>query len=319
LSVRTEIRNDNSNRVLSRAPRRGYPSIESLKVAKNDKSQPARRDPFAAISTYALPACNRKLRGCRYVVRAKRAIIVLIAADSTTSMADDEPKSELSYAQFQAMCDGYEREPTLANYVRLRRTFGLRAGTTVGRFHDFEPLSIATELGRLSIDPALVDSALDGNQWDDGLNIDRLVLRIMECLIERDQIEKRGSAHVQSRKIAISDSLVDFLIVAMLETFEDSIPSSLVLLIRERLCGANPDRHKEHLLAHRRREAVAIAAVKFPKGKVSIRTIAKILSVQPSTISRAFPNGSFQREVDKFRREIDAFGLRGNGAAQKPR
>jgi hypothetical protein len=224
-------------------------------------------------------------------------------------MADDEPKSERSYAQFRAMCDAYEREPTLANYVRLRRTFGSSA-TAVRRFHDFEPRAIAAELQRLGIDPRLVDSALDGDEWDDGRNIDRLVLRIMECLIQRDQIEKSGSVHVQSRGIAISDSLVDFLIVAMLETMEDSIPASLILLIRERLCGANPDLHQEHLQAQRRREAVAIAAVKFPNGKVSIRKIAKMFNVQPSTISRAFPGGCFQKEVDKFRRKIDAFGLR---------
>jgi hypothetical protein len=233
---------------------------------------------------------------------------------------DDEPtKSELSNAELLAMVDAYEREPTLANYVRIKRTFGLRVDTSVGRYYDFEPLSIAKELRRLGIGPALVDSALDGDQWHDGKNIDRLVLRIMECLIERDQIEKSGSAHVQSRKIAISDSLVNFLIVAMLETFEDSIPPSLIVLIRERLCGSNPDRYKEHLQVQRRRDAIAIAAIKFPKGKVSIRKLAKILDVEPSTISRAFPGGSFQKELDKFRQEIDAFGLRGNGAAQKPR
>ena len=114
--------------------------------------------------------------------------------------------------------------------------------------------------------------------------------------------------------MAISDSLVDFLIVAMLETMEESVPPSLVVLIRNRLCGENPDRRKEQLVMQRRSDAVALAALTFPSGKVSLRKIAKLMHVQTSTLSRAFPDGSFQKEVDKFRREIDAFGLRRNRA-----
>jgi hypothetical protein len=165
---------------------------------------------------------------------------------------------------------------------------------------------IEEELRQFKLDRWLVSGALDGNDRD----VDELALRLMERLIERDTIEKSGEVHLQSRRIAISDGLVNFLIVAMLEPMEEFIPPSLVVLIRERLCGTNPDLYKEYLQMQRKRDSLALAAFAFPVGKVSIRKIAKLMKVQPSTVSRWFPNGDFQRELDKFRQAVDKFGLR---------
>jgi hypothetical protein len=162
----------------------------------------------------------------------------------------------------------------------------------------------------------LVNGALDGEERQ----MDELALRLMEALIEREKIEKRGGSHLQSRRIAISDSLVDFMIVAMMEATEawDSpIPRSLVVLARERLCGTAPDRHKEFLRIQRRRDAIALAALKFPRGRVSVRKIASLMGVEPSTIIRWFPDGDFQEQVDQFRRSVDAFGLRSRRAREQ--
>jgi hypothetical protein len=213
--------------------------------------------------------------------------------------------AERRYADYRALAEEYEREPSIENYVRFKRTFGAIIGVGIA----VDPISIEPELRQFGIDPSLVSQALDGDEYE----IDELALKLMERLIERKKLEERGTTHVQSRQIAISDSLVNYLIVASLEALEEneaSIPSSLVRLIRDRLCGAHPDRYTEFIRLQRRRDAVAMAAIKFPTGKVSIRRIAALMDVEPSTISRWFPDGDFQEHVDRFRVSIDAFGLR---------
>jgi hypothetical protein len=221
-------------------------------------------------------------------------------------MTGEKLDPDQSYAHYQALLEAYESEPTLVNFVRFRRALG---GSIVSRSLEVDPFTMEAELRQFGIDPWLVSAALDGDEYQ----IEELALRLMEALIEREELEKRGAAHLQSRRIAINDSLVDFLIVATLEATaeqEVSISSALVRLIRERLCGANPDRHNEYMRMQRRRDAIALAALKFPSGQISIRRIAALMKVEPSTISRWFPDGDFQQHVDRFRKSIDALGLR---------
>jgi hypothetical protein len=220
------------------------------------------------------------------------------------SMADERPKTDQIYARYQALAEAYEREPTLANYIKFSRTLG----GSIARPIEIDPFSIEMELRLFGIDPRLVSEALDGDES----KINELALRLMEALVKRKKLEKSG-AHLQSRRMAISDSLIDYLVVAALEaTEEHDVPlsSALVRLIRERLCGVNPDRQNEFLRMQRRRDAIALASLKFPSGEVSIRRIAALMKVEPSTISRWFPDGDFQQHVDRFRKSIDALGLR---------
>jgi hypothetical protein len=46
---------------------------------------------------------------------------------------------------FKELLNAYEREPTLANYVRFRRMFGV-SGTDVARSTQFDPFEIEAEL-----------------------------------------------------------------------------------------------------------------------------------------------------------------------------
>jgi hypothetical protein len=206
-------------------------------------------------------------------------------------------------SHYMSLVDAYEKAPTMANYVRLKRTGG---PAVIGRFADFDPLTIEAELRRYGIDPLMVCSALEGDERE----IEKLSVRLMECLIERDQIEKEGHTHVQGRQIAISDSLVDFLTVAMLEAVAEENHTAMVVLIRERLCGQNPDYYKDFLVFTKQRKAVALAALRFPTGKISVRKVAKLMNVEPSTVSRWFPAGALQEQVDKFRKSVGALGLR---------
>jgi len=215
---------------------------------------------------------------------------------------------DLGLARFRALLDAYECEPTLANYLRFRRAFR-GADTEIGWLRDFEPASIETELRQFGIDPWLVSDALEGAAD----KIDELALQLMEQLVERERLEKNGKSHLQSRKLVISDGLIDFLAVAALQASaasDEGIPPSLVVLIGDRLAGSTPDRHKEFLREQRKKEAIARAAINLPKEKVSIRRVAAMMDVEPSTVSRWFPDSDLAHQVEVFRRSIDALGLR---------
>jgi hypothetical protein len=210
-----------------------------------------------------------------------------------------------------SLVEAYVKEPSIKNYVHLRRAYYLRgayyrANAVAQTFIDFNEHTIEKELRQYGMEPLLVSEALEGNDRQ----IDELSLRLMEKLIERDKLAKEGHTQVQSRGIAISDSLVDFLIVAMLQAVVEEEHPALAVLIRERLCGQKPDYYEKYLRLIDQRRAIALAALKFPNGKISVRKIAELMNVEPSTVSRWFPDGDLQEKVDQFRKSIDALGLR---------
>jgi hypothetical protein len=215
-----------------------------------------------------------------------------------------KPFNDQAFLDWKSLLDAYDNEPTMINYVRLKRAYGVSA--VVQKFMDFDPHTITKELRHFGIEPSLVSGALDGNEFD----IEELSVRLMERLIERESFEKEGRTQVQSRGMAISDSLVDFLIAAMLQAALEEEHPALCHLITERLCGQKPDTYNEHLRQINQREAVALAAVKLLPGETSIRKVAKLMKVEPSTVSRWFPAGDFKEQVEQFRRSVDAFGLR---------
>ena len=93
--------------------------------------------------------------------------------------------------------------------------------------------------------------------------------------------------HLQSRGKGISDALIDHLIVVMLEALQhhDVAPRpSLVLLMRERLGGANTDIFKSHKKRESQDQAIFHGFQLRRRGvQPTIRRVADILGVQPST------------------------------------
>jgi hypothetical protein len=209
---------------------------------------------------------------------------------------------------WKSLVEAYWKEPTIINYVRLSRAYG---GSAIAQtFIDFDAQAIEKELRQFGMEPLLVSGALDGNEFE----IEELSLRLMERLIERDELAKEGHTQVQSRGFAIGDSLVDFLIVAMLQAAVEDAHPALTVLIKERLCGQKPDYYEKYLRLMDQRKAIALAALKLPAGKITVRKVARLMNVEPSTVSRWFPDGDLQEKVDQFRKSIDAFGLRENKA-----
>jgi hypothetical protein len=214
-------------------------------------------------------------------------------------------KDSLTFKQLEKLIQNYQQRPALSEYIKLRRT----AGFTVidsNRFFDFDVmLRLDGELRKYSINPRVVAKVLDG---DDQM-IDELCLQVMESLESRRSLELEGRKHVQARKEAIPDSLVDFLIVFAMEACEQhtlAIPPSLVILVRERLGGSNPARYEDFLVSQKRQGAIQLAINDIEKGgKVSIRRVAKILGVQPSTVKRWFPESSLEIAAKNFIEQVE--------------
>ena len=78
---------------------------------------------------------------------------------------------------------------------------------------------------------------------------------------------------------------------------DNSHPASLILLIRERLCGSNPDLHQSYLTRERFRQAVFNAGLNFPQtGKpISIRKLAAAAGVSRATAARWRAHEDFPR------------------------
>jgi hypothetical protein len=156
--------------------------------------------------------------------------------------------SDQRLALFKELASKYVNLPSLDNYLRLRREIP-EAEIDVAVFGGFEVLfALDSDLKKHGIDPDLVAGILDAFEPA----IDKLSLRLMECLSVRSKIHKSGPKHIERRREAIRDALVDYLIVLMLEAMEWNkshpivIPSSLIVLIRDRLCGPNPDWHEAY-------------------------------------------------------------------------
>src|SRR5262245_28667373 len=149
--------------------------------------------------------------------------------------------SERRLKLFIKLATNYEDLPNLENYLHLRRTIK-EADLKVGVFG--ANLGYAFALGpELEKHGISTDSFL-GSLIANEPSLDELSLQLMERLVARDKLPKSGPGYIEKRRQAISDSLVDYAVALMLETMEGKrivIPPSLIVLIRDRLCGPDPD------------------------------------------------------------------------------
>jgi hypothetical protein len=156
--------------------------------------------------------------------------------------------SDKRFAMFKQLVVSYRREPSIESYLRVRRQFP-EIEIQIGRFGGIDPLFILEkEFQKHGIDPQLVAAILDADEP----SIDDLCLQLIEKIVEREKISKDEAGHIQKRRAAISDAMVNYLIVTILESIdwneqEVRIPASLVVLIRHQLTGINPDLHTVYL------------------------------------------------------------------------
>lgn len=212
----------------------------------------------------------------------------------------DEPGvSELSRA--------YKTEPTVENYLLLRR-----------KFPD-ETIEISTSWGLewclnneariigLGINFDDVVGALDA----DATCISRLSLKLMELILDRDQKTRAGQTQVVGRGEAISDSLLHYLISMMLDAYSSNnqldISRDLIVLIKHQFrVHASVEETQMNVKVQMHSAAWIAAQLKIEGQSGSMRQVAKILHVQPSTVLRWFSDRSFEEEVEKAIRAIQS-------------
>jgi len=211
--------------------------------------------------------------------------------------------------EFNTASKVYKANPSIENYVKLRRN-DPGAEIEVGVIGGMDQLFfMANELERYGFDPELVESTMNA----DPQAISELSLQIMEKMIEARNLAKSGKTHLIRRGSAIPDKLIHWLISCMLDSLSWNddlhIPRDLIVLIRERLGGSNPEYEQAADTHERRYAAIQIGGQLKARGITpSFRAIARILSVSPSTVMRWFPNGEFEQEIEVFSRLFDENG-----------
>jgi hypothetical protein len=201
-------------------------------------------------------------------------------------------------ARFKQFVLRYEKDPTIANYLQIRRDFP-ETEIQVGCFGGIEALFKLEEIfAGQGIDPMLIAGALDAYEPD----IDALCLQLLELLVTRGKLPTEEPGFIEKRRKAISDATIDYLIMEILEATDRCgqsirIPSSLVVLTREQLCGSNPDLHRLYLARERFRNAADSARQHFQQtGKqISVRKLADATGESRGTAARWLADEHFQR------------------------
>lgn len=212
-------------------------------------------------------------------------------------MSEQQGFSELSKA--------FKRNPTIENYVKLRRENPeeiIEIAISSGLEWLFSNEKLLEDNG---IPPMLVAGILDA----DHAYISKLSLLILNKIIEKKDLLAKGETHLVGRGNAISESLIDHLICMILDSLEWTddlrLNRDLIVLIRERLGGVSSKWEKEQDLHEKQEAAKWIAYQMISKGETpSIRSIAKIMNVNPTTVMRWFPDSEFLEQVAELSKSL---------------
>jgi hypothetical protein len=210
---------------------------------------------------------------------------------------------------FSEISKTFKRNPTIENYVKLRRESPheeIEIAVTEGIEWLFANANSLRELG---IDPEWVASALDANPRA----ISKVSLHLLEKIIEREHAKSAGQTHIVSRGKAVSDSMVNYLAAMMLDALswnnEFEIPRDLIVLLRYQIIGDGETEQSKQVQSHKLEHDIGmIGAQLLEQGlQPSARTIAKILDVNPSTVSRIFPKDKLLVESERWLKAFQSF------------
>ena len=115
------------------------------------------------------------------------------------------------------------------------------------------------------------------------------------------------------RGLAIPDKLIDWIITCSLDSLSWNadlhIPRDLIVLIRERLGGSNPE-YEQASKAHEQKGNAAFVGGQLKAQGITptFKLLGKVFGVAPSTVKRWFQPGEFERETDCWSRLFDENG-----------
>lgn len=195
----------------------------------------------------------------------------------------------------------YKSDPTIENYVRLRRKNPdvlINIAISEGMEWVHKNTEVLKDRG---IPPQTLIGALDA----DPACISEVSLRLLELLVERRKLEASGETQVQSRGLAIRDSLVNYLIKIMLDALDWNdelyIPRDLLVLMRHQLGPSDSVEVRSLKVVQEREDASWLAAqLRYIGEEGSLRDVAEVMDVHPSSVSRWFnETETFERCVDE--------------------
>jgi hypothetical protein len=187
-------------------------------------------------------------------------------------------------AKLDLLSSAYKENPSIEHYVKLRRE-NPHSDIEVAVIGGWEQVGfLELELRKYGLDRELVKSVV----YADRKSMAELSLQLLEKIIETNSLLKSGKTHLVRRGLAIPDKLINWLIMCMLDGASRSnelyIPRELIVLIRERLGGSNPEIEQASRANELRFKAIFMGArVKAMGIKPSFRIMGKILKVAPST------------------------------------
>lgn len=210
---------------------------------------------------------------------------------------------------FNALSKAYKKDPSIENYVKLRREHpdGEIEVAVIGGIDQL--FYMEAELRRYGIDPLLLAAALDADER----SIQELSLQLLEKMIAARKLAQAGETHLIRRGLAVPDKLIDWIITCSLDamSWTDNLEISrdLIVLIRERLGGSNPEYEQGSKVRQKKLNAAVIGGQLKARGiRPTFKLIADALGVVPSTVKRWFEDGEFERETDRWSDLCDEYG-----------
>jgi len=195
----------------------------------------------------------------------------------------------------------YKLDPTIEHYLKLRKEHP--DGEIEVAIHGGidQLFYMESELARYGISADEFVSVFDC----DDATISRFSLFFMEKIVEARKLLKAGETHLVRRGLAVPDKLIDWFITCSLDamSWSDQLEMNrdLIVLIRERLGGPFPE-YEVGSQVHEKKQNAAImgGSLKAQGIKPSLRLIAKLMRVNPTTVMRWFDQGEFERQVDRY-------------------
>jgi hypothetical protein len=210
---------------------------------------------------------------------------------------------------FNEFTKAYKKDPSIENYVKLRRE-NPDAEIEVGVIGGMEQLFyMQHELRRYGIDPTLVAKTMDAIPEAIG----EIALQLMEKIIEARRLSDSGETHLVRRGLAIPDKLIDWIITCSLDSLSWNddlyVPRDLIVLIRERLGGSNPEYEQASKAHEHKGNAACVGGQLKARGITpTFKMLAGAFGVAPSTVKRWFQPGEFERETDHWSHLFDENG-----------
>ena len=227
-------------------------------------------------------------------------------AEKVLAIAKKLNWSDERLAAFKQIIADYRRKPTIDAYLRVRQQFP-EVEIQIGVLAGIDPLFVLKEeFEKQGVDRELVAGCLDADEP----SIDDLCLQLIEKIVAREKISKDEPGHIQKRRAAISDAMVNYLIVTILEAcdwndVEVRVPASLVVLIRHQLTGTEPDLHTAYLAKERLHNTAIWAAQSLkPNEKLSINKLASKFNIPRSRAARLLKDKEFQQWLEIAKRWV---------------